>query len=105
MESTPFEEPFGEEPLNPSRKRSVKRWLTWLGVFFVGFAGEAWCVLEQVLTIPLTSDPDTIEQSKRLQTTSHWFIVGAVFFGTLIVVALAKLVTMISIKAEPERIA
>ena len=55
-----------------------------------------------MLTIPLTSDPDTIEQSKRLQTTSHWYMVGAVFFGTLIVVALAKLVLMISTKGEPE---
>lgn len=94
---------FGDEPLHPNRKQSVKRWLAWLGVFFVGFAGEAWCVLEQVLTIPLTSDPDTIEQSKRLQATSHWFMVGAVFFGTLIVVALARLVLMISTKSELDR--
>ena len=99
-DSSPFEEPFGNEPPT-SRKRSIKQWLTWLGVFFVGFAGEAWCVLEQVLTVPFTSDPDTIEQSRRLQSTSHWFIVGAVFFGLLIVVALGKL--MLMIPSNPER--
>src|SRR6478736_3838971 len=103
MEKNAYEELFGNAPEDASRKRSIKRLLIWLSVFFIGFAGEAWCVLEQVLTIPLTSDPDTIEQSKRLQTTSHWYMVGAVFFGTLIVVALARLVLMISTKAELER--
>jgi hypothetical protein len=100
LAASELEDLFGDDPLHASRKRTIRTWLIWLSVFFTGFAGEAWCVLEQVLTIPLTSDPDTIEQSKRLQTTSHWFIAGAVVFGLLIVVALAKLVLMISSKAE-----
>src|SRR6476469_9737235 len=96
MATNAYEDLYGNAPEGAARKRSVKRLLIWLSVFFIGFAGEAWCVLEQVLTVPLTSDPATIEQSKRLQTTAHWYLVGAACFGILIIVALAQLVLFIS---------
>src|SRR6476469_1146979 len=100
MATNAYEDLYGNAPEGAARKRSVKRLLIWLSVFFTGFAGEAWCVLEQVLTVPLTSDPTTVEKFAPLQTAEHWYLVGAAAFGVLIVVALIRLLLLWT-KSDP----
>jgi len=91
----PLEEP-GHGFLKESQKATTGKWLLWLGMLLVGFAGEAWCVLEQVLTVPLTSDPETAKTFAPLQTAARWYLVGAAAFGVLIVVALVRLVLLLA---------
>ena len=100
MQDHPLED-MGHGFFEGSRKATTRSWLIWLAVFFVGFAGEAWCVLEQVLTVPLTSDPATVEQYAPLQNAARWYLFGAAAFGVVIVVALVRLLLLLT-RADPK---